>query len=149
MEKYCPSCGQANPANAAFCRQCATSLAGAASAPTQQQSPPSQQWNPPIGGPVMGSSQQQMQSSAANNRPMIAVILVVVGLLCCGPFTSVPGAVMGWMEMNAINEGRSPQSNKMMAQIALWGGIGVTIFTIIGWILFFVMSALSGGGRYY
>lgn len=148
MEKYCPGCGQANPVDAAFCHKCATSLAGQQSGPTQQ-SPPNQQWNPPAGGPAMGTAPQSSQAVATSNKPMIAVGLVALGLICCFPIASIAGAIMGWMEMNAIKEGRSPQSGMGMAQGALWGGIIVTILTIIGGFVLLFMSMAGGGGYYY
>jgi len=83
-----------------------------------------------------------------SSRAYAAVGLVVVGLLCCGPFTSVPGAILGWLEMSAIRAGQSSSQGMIWAQLGLWGGILVSIVTTIaGFFLFFLML-LSGGPRY-
>ncbi len=150
MQKICPSCREVNPAEAAFCRSCATPLGAVApQAPQwgqQQQAPP--QWgqqqpgfgNQPFGGPMQAPMSQPMQQS---NRPLIALILVIAGLLCCGFLTSIPGAILGWMEMNAIKEGRAPQSGMTMSQIAFYGGIVVSILNLIGTVIA-VIVMLSG-----
>lgn len=150
MEKFCPLCRQSNPAEAAFCRHCAAPLTQAQAMPPQatatQPNPGNQQWNQPqAANPIQGFQPQQMTPAAQNNRPMIAVGLVVAGLICCGPFTSIPGAIMGWMEVTAIKEGRSDPGGMTLANIAFWGGIVVTIITIIGWLLFLLLSMMGGG----
>lgn len=143
MQKVCPACREVNPYDAIYCRSCAAPLV-AASNPFQQQAPPQwgqqqPQWSQPVGGPMMA----QQQAPAQSNRPLIALILVLAGFLCCGPFTTIPGVILGWMEMNAIKEGRAPQSGLVMSQIAFWGGIAITILSIIG-IVLYVLLMVAG-----
>jgi uncharacterized membrane protein len=143
MEKFCPACRTANPPEAMFCRSCAASLA---SAPASFQTPQQQQaqWTQPqpFGGPLTAPARPP---EATGNRPLIALVLVVAGLFCCGPFTTVPGAILGWMEMTAIKEGRAPQSGMTMAQIAFWAGIVLTVLTSIGIVVGILFGLASGG----
>jgi hypothetical protein len=150
MEKYCPNCNKPNPAEALFCRNCAVSLtikgggqpAGAgAGAGAGQPNYPNQQWNPqPQGYPMAGNYMQQ-PSAGPSGRAMASVALTICGLvLCCGGFTAIPGAILGWLEIGAIREGRSSPQGMMMAQIGLWGGIIVTIvMTILSFLGLFMM----------
>ena len=73
---------------------------------------------------------------------------MIAGFLCCGPFLTIPGAILGWMEMSAIKQGKSSESGLAMAQIAFWGGIALTILTTIGLvfgIVFGVLDAMVNG----
>ena len=127
MAKTCPKCNQMNPAEAAFCLNCAA----------------------PLGGPAQ-------QFAFANGAPqsqkgLYSLILAVAGLFCCGPFTGIPAAILGWMELDAIKAGRSSADNRWMALIGLWGGIASTFIHIIGyvmWVLLGMLSSLSGPEYY-
>lgn len=137
-----------NPPDAAFCLNCASAL-GVGGQAYQQQSPPY------VGGqtPYVGAPPQQfgggqnfgMQGGpqpASSQRPMIALVLAIAGLLCCGPFTGIPAAIVGWLELDAIKNGKSPVDGKVMAQIGLWGGIAVTLLHTIGWVLMMFLSMI-------
>ncbi len=148
MDKICQNCGQPNSADAMFCRHCATPFApnaGQAFGANQPQfgnQPP-----PPSPQNFGGQAAQNFAPPAAkaSGRAIAATVLAVCGLfLCCGPFTGIPGAILGWMEMNAIKEGKASPSGMMWAQIGLWGGIASSI---VGGIIniFMFLSALSGG----
>ncbi|MCO6510847.1 MAG: hypothetical protein J5I65_08640 [Aridibacter famidurans] len=80
---------------------------------------------------------------------MLAVGLVALGLVCCGPFTGIPAAIVGWLEMNAIKEGRAPSEGMWMAQVGLWGGIAVSIIGTIAWFFMMLLSMASSGPAYY
>ena len=82
----------------------------------------------------------------ASQKPMIALILAIAAFLCCGPFTGVPAAIVGWMELDAIKNGRSPESGKTMATIGFWGGISATVIHGIGYVLWILLSALASSG---
>lgn len=45
---------------------------------------------------------------------------------------------MGKKEIQAIDEGRSPQAGKVMAQIGMWLGIASTILAVLA-LIFFVI----------
>ncbi len=76
------------------------------------------------------------------------MILAIAGFLCCGPLLGVPAAILGWMELDAIKNGRSPESGKTMATVGLWGGIVATVGHVIFWFISFFLGLLSGGGGY-
>ncbi len=151
MQKICQNCSQSNPQEATYCRQCASPL----NAQSQQQQqynnqPPQfgnqQQWNQPnYGNNQVQNSQQNTEGNS--NRAMLAAGLAVAGLFCCGIFTGIPAAILGWLEISAIKEGKAPQSGMMMAQVGLWLGIiGSIINTIINFLVLIMMS--MGGGGY-
>ena len=75
-------------------------------------------------------------------------MLTICGLLLCCALTSVPGAILGWMEVSAIKQGRSSPAGMVMAQIGLWGGIFISILTLFFY-GFYLLLALSGGAMYY
>ena len=145
MQKICPNCQQVNPPEAMFCRQCASALGAAQPNAPQYANPPqgqNQQWNQPRAG-NQGMQQNFSQTGAGkSNRGMIGLILVIVGLLCCGPFTSLPGAIMGWLELSAIKEGKAPADGTMIAQIALWGGIAVAVLHIVLYFFWVLLQLL-------
>lgn len=86
----------------------------------------------------------------ASQKGLISLILAIVALICCGPFTGVPAAILGWMELDAIKNGRSPADNKWMAMVGLWGGIASALIHIFGYVLWVLMGMLSAAsGPYY
>ncbi|CAN5704731.1 hypothetical protein BH18ACI1_BH18ACI1_23020 [soil metagenome] len=142
MDKYCQNCNQQNSPDAVFCRHCASPLTGASQAQSANQP-----WTPPGAGGQAAQNFAQ-PSAGASGRAIAATVLAVCGLvLCCGPFTGIPGAILGWMEINAIKEGRSSSKGLMMAQIGLWGGIASSI--VGGFLNVLVFFSMLGGGRYY
>ncbi|HEX8287774.1 MAG TPA: DUF4190 domain-containing protein [Pyrinomonadaceae bacterium] len=157
MEKICPNCQSPNPSDAAFCRHCASPLASGAGGQNpftgqqqnQQNQQHNQQWNsPPPGGQVHGNF--AAANAGASGRAIASLALAICTLiLCCGPVTGIPGAILGWLEINAIKEGRSSPKGLTMAQIGLWGGIAATVLSIIFYFLFMFMGMLGGGGYRY
>ncbi|REJ77971.1 MAG: zinc-ribbon domain-containing protein [Acidobacteria bacterium] len=152
----CSNCNRENSADAAFCRYCASPLTGSQGSaqqakpepdPPQQGKQQNQQWNQP---PPAGQQAQFAPKSGGgtNQKGILAIGLVVAGLFCCGPFTGVPAAILGWLEMNAIKEGRSPQDQMWMAQVGLWGGIVVSILGTIGWFFMLILSMASQPAYY-
>lgn len=74
---------------------------------------------------------------------MIAILLGVLGLFMCGPLTSVPGAILAWMDMNEAKQTGQPAPG--LATIALWGNIAVTVIAIGGTVLMMFMMMLMSG----
>ena len=148
MEKFCPHCSKPNSFEAHFCRHCASPLPtgqqGARPyAEPQQRQHANQQWNQ--GG--QGGGNYMQPQAGASGRAVASLILTACGLvLCCGPLTGIPGAVLGWMEVSAIRAGRAPQKGLMMAQIALWGGIAVSV--VIGLLNLVMIIPMLLGGAY-
>lgn len=149
MMKPCPKCSQMNPPDAAFCLNCSSSLGPTVGGPAYQQQTP-----PFVGnqGPYVGAPPQQVGQNfggygapppaQSGQRAMISLILAIVGLICCGPLTGIPAAILGWLELDAIKNGKAPASGKLMAQIGLWGGIAVSILHSIAFVLFSFLSML-------
>ena len=122
-----------NPADAAFCLNCASPMTPAAHQPA-------------------GGQQQFVPSgtTAQSQKGLYSLILAIVALLCCGPFAGIPAAILGWMELDAIKTGRSSAENKWMAMVGLWGGIATTIIHVAGYVLWILMGMLSAAsGPYY
>ena len=150
MEKTCPACHRPNPPEASFCRHCAASLAAAAGG-RPFATPQNQQWHqmPPAGSQMQGNFASPGANAGASGRAVASLILTICSLvLCCGIFTAVPGAILGWIEVNAIKEGRSSPAGMALAQIGLWGGAAVAGLSLIFYVFYFLMI-LAGGGDYY
>lgn len=92
------------------------------------------------------SGQAYVAASPATQKPLIAMLLSIAGLLCCGPLLGIPGAILGWLELQAISEGRASVDGKLMSQLGLWIGIGATVIHIGMWILWILFSAVAGSG---
>jgi hypothetical protein len=155
MEKFCPNCHKPNAPQAQFCRHCAAPLLSEQPPPPQPPPPPhagpnqgqqaNQQWNQQWNQGGQGTGNNYMQPTGASGRAIASLVLTICGLvLCCGPLTGIPGAVLGWMEMSAIREGRASPKGLLMAQIGLWGGIGVSVVIGIVNVLLLIPLLLSG-----
>lgn len=96
--------------------------------------PPSGFSTPPPPPPTTGGSTESASSAA-----ITALILGIVSWVCSlGFLTGIPAWIVGKKEINAIEEGRSPQAGKVMAQIGMWLGIASTILTVLGLIFFII-----------
>lgn len=87
-----------------------------------------------------------------SQKGLFSLILAIVALICCGPFTGIPAAILGWMELDAIKNGRTSGENKWMATAGLWGGIASAIIHIgvyVLWILMGMLSAATADPYYY
>ncbi len=143
MEKYCQNCKQANPSEAAFCLNCASPL------PRNQASGYQQPNAPNFGGQAQQNfASAPANSGAASQRATAALGLAIAGLFCCGPFTTVPAVIVGWMEIQAIKQGQSPSAGMMFAQIGLWGGIAVTILQTAAFLFWILLSMAAGANQY-
>ncbi len=99
----CMRCGSNNIGGAQFCSGC---------------------------GAQLGMNQGTIPAPrAGNGRAIIALVLGIAGLFFCG-FTAIPGAILAWMEMQAVQAGRAPQSNGGMAKIAFWINIVALVLTV-------------------
>ncbi|MCZ2391271.1 MAG: DUF4190 domain-containing protein [Acidobacteria bacterium] len=113
-----------------FCLNCAAPLSG-----------------PPAGAapPVIG---QPTAAAGTGQKATIALVLAIAALVCCGPFAGIPAAIVGWMELDAINKGTSPAGGKWMAQVGLWGGIITSVLHIIGYIIWILLSMMAASNPY-
>ena len=139
MDKYCQNCNQANPSDAAFCRNCAATL-NPNPPGNQQNNNPWNQQNP--------TNQQQFNQSPTGNsgesqKAIISLVLAIAGFFCCSLFTSIPAAILGWMEVGAIKRGESSPAGLSKAQIGMWGGIAVTVLHIFVGVGYFILVLLA------
>lgn len=127
-----------------FCASCAAPLGPApGGAP-----PPNQQaWTPPAG---QGFGTAPAPKTGASGKAITSLILAIAALvLCCGPLTGIPAAIVGWMELGAINAGQSSPAGRWMAQVGIWGGIALSVLSILAWIGWIFISMMAAGGAYY
>lgn len=141
MTKVCPKCSQHNPGEAAYCHNCASPLPAYSAGSDQRDQRQAWPHGQP-GGPVIGG-QATMAAPVDSQKPMIAMILAILGFLCCGPLFGIPAAILGWMELDAIRNGRSPASGKTMATVGLWGGIAATVFHTFFYVIWFILGLAS------
>ena len=68
----------------------------------------------------------------ASARATTAMVLAIVSyLLCLGFLTGIPAAILGRLELTAIDEGRSPESGRTRATIGMVGGLISTVGTCL------------------
>ncbi|MDX2040721.1 MAG: DUF4190 domain-containing protein [Acidobacteriota bacterium] len=146
---FCTRCGTQNPDDAGFCRNCSSPLTrpvsqpqpGAYANPSPYSTPSQPQQTPPPpypgyqGAPVYQSSfagQPAVQGSASG-RAIASMVLSILGLVMCAFFTSIPGMILGKMEMNAIAAGQAPRAGETLAKVGYYLGIaGTVIYCLAG-----------------
>ncbi len=135
-ENRCNQCGASNAPQAKFCGSCGATLAGSYNQP--QPPPP-----PNYIGPQPGPIPPQPSSGGSSNKAMFSLILGILSFICCGPFSGIPGAILGKMEMDAIKQGRAPESNMGMAKAGFWISIIGSALYVLGFILALLFGFLS------
>ncbi len=145
MNKVCQKCNQSNPSEAAFCLNCASPLGQGGWQPNQQGN--YQNYSSPQ--QAGQNFVQPSTSGGSSQRATAALVLALAGLFCCGPFTSVPAIIVGWMEINAINQGQSSPAGRGMATFGLWGGVIATLLHIGGYLFWALLSLSATSDPYY
>lgn len=172
---FCTRCGANNLDADQFCRSCSAPLVKpgdsqsqsassgstpypySASAPTQP--PPSQGYTPYPeyqGYPPAQygyANQISGQQGGASGRAIAALVLSIIALISCcfgWPF-GIVGIVLGKMEMNAIREGRAPQSGETLAKVGFYLGIAATAISLLITAVYFlsIFADLATGSRDY
>lgn len=83
----------------------------------------------------------------ASGRAIAAMVLSIISIFTCGPLLSIPGLILGKMEMNAIREGLAPQAGETFAKVGFYLGIAVTALScllVIFWAFFFWTAGTLG-----
>ncbi len=160
----CTSCGVNNRDDAQFCRGCGAALGNpfqhpsATKAPSEAPSAPptyagyqSQFPQPPTHSSGAGGYQAPLPATAST-RATAAMIVSIVSLFTCGPFMSIPGMIMGKLEMNAIAQGQAAAAGLSYAKAGFWIGLVSTVLYCGGGLLAIafgflgsILSALSVG----
>ncbi|MEW6127908.1 MAG: DUF4190 domain-containing protein [Acidobacteriota bacterium] len=132
----CNQCGIDNQMGAQFCRACAQPLLA------------NQQFNQQnFNGQQQFNHQFNQPRQSASGRAITAMILSIVGVFLCGLFASIPGMILGKMEINAIDEGRAPLAGKGFAQTGFYVGmVGTGLSLLCGG--FYLLSLFASYGGY-
>jgi hypothetical protein len=138
---FCQRCGMNNREGSQFCAGCATPMfANQQPQFNQAYAGQAQQFNQGYGAPPQASS-------GTSGRAIASLILSIAGLIFCGWFTSIPGMILGKMEMNAIRDGQASASGSGVAKTGFYLGAGVTVlYGVIG-AFYFLMAFLGSAGR--
>src|SRR5438105_12035937 len=121
--------------------------AGHASPPSYNM-PSSNQPTPPGYQPYQSSYADYTPPlpQSASGRAIASMVLSLVSLVTCGPFLSIPGMILGKMEMNAIRDGQAPRAGETFAKIGFYVGLVMTGIFCLGAliVLFFgLLGALT------
>ncbi len=166
---FCTRCGTQNSDGTAFCRSCSAPLVklsdtprqpGESSNPSPYATPGNQSYEPSQpssqtpypgyqGHPVYQSgyaNQPPAQQGSASGRAIASIILSILGLVACGFLTSIPGLILGKMEMNAIKAGQAPKAGETLAKIGFYVGITATALYCLGGIIWGIMMAVGAVG---
>ena len=66
-----------------------------------------------------------------NTKAIITLVLGILSLICCGFLAGIPAIFVGRSELKAIDEGRSPESNRTLAKVGFILGIVGTILSAL------------------
>ena len=160
---FCTKCGSLNSEEAQLCSHCSAPLTRSA---RQSSSPPpappqssypgysssGNQPMPPSYQPYQGyqsnyAGYNPPMPASASGRAIAAMVLSIVSFVTCGPFLSIPGLILGKVELNAIREGRAPQAGETYAKVGFYLGIAVTVLYCLGgaiWTIIAFFGALGG-----
>ncbi len=111
--------------------------------------PPPHGYNPPPPPPPFGNTQYggADQNKASSNAIMALVLGIAAWVIGCTILTAIPAWIIGKKEINAINEGRSPEAGRTLATIGMWLGIihcVLAVLAIIGVVIAVFFGLLAG-----
>ena len=83
---------------------------------------------------------------APSGRATLALVLGIVAWVCLLGFVAgVPAAILGKLEMNAIDEGRAPESGRTRATVGMVSGMVATVASCLGCGVYITVIALALG----
>jgi hypothetical protein len=93
------------------------------------------------------AGQVSAQSGSASNRSIASLVLSVISIATCGPLFSIPGMILGKMEMNAIRDGQAPIAGETFAKFGFYIGLCLNILYFLGMVVFALLAlmGISGG----
>lgn len=158
---FCTRCGTQNPDDAGFCRNCSSPLTrpvsqqqpGAYANPSPYASPSQPQVPPPYPGyqgpPAYQSSyaNQSAIQGSASGRAIASMVLSILGLVMCAFFTSIPGMILGKMEMNAIVAGQAPRAGETLAKVGFYLGIAGTVIYCLGGLAWMTLAFIGAAAN--
>jgi len=162
---FCTRCGANNLDTDQFCRSCSVPLTKPGGAPAAASGPPQQPYPystpghgqqqqppqnyPPYPGyqgyppPQYGHANQTYPQQGASGRAITSLILSIVSIFMCGFFTSIPGMILGKMEINAIRQGQAPTAGDGIAKAGFYIGLVVTILYGLGILAYLFLIVLG------
>ncbi|MBL8207178.1 MAG: zinc-ribbon domain-containing protein [Blastocatellia bacterium] len=158
----CTSCGVNNRDDAQFCRGCGTALGNPFQTPTPTQNPNVPPVPPPTATPSYPGYQSQFPQpptyaggggyqaplpAGPSGKAIASMILSIISIFTCGPLLSIPGMIIGKLEMNDIAAGRAPAAGLGYAKAGFWIGVVVTALSCLVGILYavLIMLGIAGG----
>lgn len=158
----CTSCGVNNRDDAQFCRGCGAALGNPYQNPAAPQTPNMPPVPPPSAPPNYPGYQSQFPQPPTyssggggyqaplpvgpSGKAIASMILSIVSIFTCGPLLSIPGMIIGKMEMNDIAAGRAPAAGLGYAKAGFWIGVVVTALSCLVGILYAVLIMLGIAG---
>ena len=162
---FCTRCGANNLDTDQFCRSCSAPLTKPGGAPGASSGPPQQPYSYPTPGhgqqqqppqnyppypgyqghppPQYGYANQVYSQQSASGRAITSLVLSIVSIFMCALLTSVPGMILGKMEMNAIRQGQAPLAGDGIAKAGFYIGLVMTILwglVVLGYIFLFIIG---------
>ncbi|MBI4411096.1 MAG: DUF4190 domain-containing protein [Deltaproteobacteria bacterium] len=105
------------------------------SIPTGQPAQAVQPVSPAPGGPAT--------PSPTSTRSIVALVLGILSLTCCGFFSGVPAIFLGRAELQGIDAGQIPASNRTLAKVGMVLGIIGTALSCLGTLVYVALIALG------
>lgn len=93
-----------------------------------------------------GGGYQAPLPTGPSGKAIASLILSIVSIFTCGPLLSIPGLIIGKMEMNDIAAGRAPAAGLGYAKAGFWVGVVVTALSCLVGILYAVLIMLGIAG---
>jgi hypothetical protein len=148
---YCTQCGTANSDELRFCSNCGAPMVRRGDTPQNRVSSSSGQTPTPAypgqasypaysGGPAYPMHPNE---AGASGRAVISMILSIISPFTCWLFLSVPGLILGKMEMNAIRDGQAPKAGETFAKIGFYVGLVVTVLSLIIPVIWLILVAVG------
>ena len=78
-------------------------------------------------------------------------MLGIISIVMCGFLTGLPAAILGKMEMNAIDRGEAPAAGKGLATAGFWIGAivsGCSCLAAIGYVILIITAGASSAYGY-
>lgn len=134
----CQNCSAQNLNQAKFCCKCGSPLQAANPTSPQMaqahsqgfvQQPVQQQSFVPHQGGVAMQQAYAVQPQRSSTMMIISWICAGLGLVMLGPLSSIPGAIIAWMDISsAKSQGHMPP---MGSNLALWANVIVTVIGML------------------
>jgi uncharacterized protein DUF4190/zinc ribbon protein len=148
---YCTQCGTANSDELRFCSNCGAPMVRRGDTPQNRVSSGSGQTPTPAypgqsaypaysGGPAYPMHPKE---AGASGRAVISMILSVISPFTCWLFMSVPGLILGKMELNAIRDGQAPKAGETFAKIGFYVGLVVTLLSLVIPVIWLILVAIG------